>query len=257
MKDVDRVVEDLFKQKEALGVGQSKILRTGPEAMTPKGLQNFEASGGHAAGPISPGQADMLKAGTRADVERMVGTNANDVAALRKMVGGEGDWNRAKLAQIFGPDEADKVINAVDREVAFKDAVNKLATTRKPRSAQGAAQYVDKPCGPRTAASRSRHFGRGSASCPRRCARAWARAATSSPASHACAADEGPRRRAHQNGPGARSRRAARSPTMPAGAARRRRLKRRPIASRSCSRSPAASRSRAPRSADHPFPLKI
>jgi hypothetical protein len=80
MKAVDRVVGDLFKQKEALEIGQGQILRTGPEAMTPQGLQRLEAAGGHAGGPISPGQADMLKAGTRADIERMVGTNANDVA---------------------------------------------------------------------------------------------------------------------------------------------------------------------------------
>lgn len=143
MKAVDRIVEDLSKQKEALKIGQGEILRTGPEAMTPAGLARLEISGGHAGGPISPGQADMLKAGVRADVERMTGTQANDVQALRKAVGGEGDWNRKKLEQIFGPSEADSILKSVDREVAFQQAYNKLVNNSQTAQRTGGREAIE------------------------------------------------------------------------------------------------------------------
>jgi hypothetical protein len=62
----------------------------------------------------------------RSDLDRILGTKSNDLVALRQQVMADGDWNRAKLAQVFGPDEADRVFRAVDRETAFRDAYNKV-----------------------------------------------------------------------------------------------------------------------------------
>lgn len=148
MKRVDKAMSQNFKREEALDIGKSKILRSGPDAMTPAQLQALEDAGAAGGGAITVEQARALQAGTRADVERMLGTTANDVAALRKAVGGDGDWNRAKLAQIFGADEADRVIGAVDREVAFKDAVTKLRDGAQTAQRQKAAKFVDDKLGP-------------------------------------------------------------------------------------------------------------
>lgn len=147
VKRVDAKFEDLTKQETALDTGLGQVLRSGPEAITPEGLRRLETSGGHAGGPMSPGQADKLQAGVRGDIERIVGTQANDVGALRKAVGGDGDWNREKLAQIFGQAEADRVIGAVDREVAFKEAVNKLINNSQTAQRQRGAKDLDELLG--------------------------------------------------------------------------------------------------------------
>jgi hypothetical protein len=76
------------------------------------------------AAPMEQQAAERLGARTR--IDREVGNTANDLVALKQIVKGEGDWNRAKLATYFGQDEADRIIGAVDREAAFRDAYNKV-----------------------------------------------------------------------------------------------------------------------------------
>ncbi|MBM0206096.1 hypothetical protein JNW90_26080 [Micromonospora sp. STR1s_5] len=76
------------------------------------------------AAPMEQQAAERL--GARARIDREVGNTANDLTALKQVVKGEGDWNRAKLATYFGPEEADRIIGAVDREAAFRDVFNKV-----------------------------------------------------------------------------------------------------------------------------------
>lgn len=118
VKAVDARFAELMKQSEALALGQT-ILNTGKEATRPIELAQTMAG-------MTPGQKSLLRTGTRADLDRMVGTKANDVTALKLAVQSEGDWNRTKLAYIFGQDAADKIMKSVDREKAFQDAYAKL-----------------------------------------------------------------------------------------------------------------------------------
>lgn len=76
------------------------------------------------AAPMEQQAAERL--GARARIDREVGNTANDLSALKQVVKGDGDWNRQKLATYFGPDEANRIFNAVDRESAFADAYNRL-----------------------------------------------------------------------------------------------------------------------------------
>ena len=62
-----------------------------------------------------------MREGARAEIERIIGTNANDRVALQLLIKGEGDWNRDRLATLFGKDRADRVISLLDRERAFAD----------------------------------------------------------------------------------------------------------------------------------------
>lgn len=80
-----------------------------------------------------------LSQGARAEVERIVGNNANDVSALNKLIKGEGDWNRARLATLFGQDKADRLIKVLDNERVFADTANTV-TRNSETAARIAAQ---------------------------------------------------------------------------------------------------------------------
>lgn len=82
------------------------------------------------------GTAHRMREGTRAEIDRLVGTKRNDFLAVRDAVKGDGDWNRAKLVQLFGQGRADRVVNAVDREAAFE-----RSTKRWPRRIDWPAQF--------------------------------------------------------------------------------------------------------------------
>lgn len=118
VKAVDARFSELAKQSEALVRG-GQVLNTGKEAIRPVELMQEMAT-------MTPGQKSLLRVGARAELDRLVGTKANDVTALKLLVQSEGDWNRAKFAAIFGQNEADKIMRATNREVAFKNASRRL-----------------------------------------------------------------------------------------------------------------------------------
>jgi hypothetical protein len=64
--------------------------------------------------------------GARADIERIIGTNANDRVALQRVIKGEGDWNPQKLATLFGQDKADRILAVLDREKTFDLTSNRV-----------------------------------------------------------------------------------------------------------------------------------
>lgn len=157
IKAVDARVHELFRQSEGLASGQ-RILDSGRTAMRPDELADdltrAVAPQGEMVGPS--GEAFRMRQGLRADIDREIGTKANDLVALRNVVKGDGDWNRSKLAQVFGDSEADRIIGAVDREAAFNDAYRKIvensqtamrtegAAAMKPRAAgEGAGSLND------------------------------------------------------------------------------------------------------------------
>lgn len=96
-----------------------RVLDGGESAIRPDSFARA-----YEAAPLE--QQAALRTGVRSDLDRIVGTKANDLQALRQQVMGEGDWNRAKLATVFGDDEAARVWNATDRETAFRDAYNRV-----------------------------------------------------------------------------------------------------------------------------------
>lgn len=111
LKQVDAQFADLAQQSEALTRG-GQVLRSGPEAPVPMELAGEMALG-------SPGVQRRLSQGARADIERIVGNNANDVQALNRLLKGEGDWNRQKLSILFGAARADRILRVLDQELRF------------------------------------------------------------------------------------------------------------------------------------------
>jgi hypothetical protein len=55
----------------------------------------------------------------------------------------DGDWNRTKLAEIFGGREAQRIFNAVDREAAFQDSYRKLVENSQTAQRLQGAKMVD------------------------------------------------------------------------------------------------------------------
>lgn len=139
VKSVDARFENLARQRDALGQGQT-VLRTGAEATRPSELARILAS-------QTPTQNAALRMGTRADIERTLGTSVFDVNALRNAVKSEGKWNHEKLSMIFGQREADNVMSALDREVAFRRAYDRLISNSQtaPRLVAEEATRVNGP----------------------------------------------------------------------------------------------------------------
>lgn len=79
---------------------------------------------GEMVGPS--GEAFRMRQGNRAELDRTIGLQANDPAALKRTVQAEGDWNREKLRQLYGQDAADNVLGGIDREVRFAATTNRV-----------------------------------------------------------------------------------------------------------------------------------
>jgi len=105
---LDKAYAEMANQREMLDKGQT-VFDTGRSAIRPEELNTVLTNN-------RPASNRMLSAGARAEVDRIVGTNANDVAKLNQLLKGEGDWNRDKLRMLFGQEKADKVLNVLDAE---------------------------------------------------------------------------------------------------------------------------------------------
>lgn len=123
IKDIDGQFQELARQREGLQRG-SQVLDSGKTAIRPQELApEFMASAVPEGNMVGPSAVPYrVQQGARAEVDRLVGTKSNDYLALRDAVKGEGDWNRAKLAIVFGQENADRIIASVDREAAFQEA---------------------------------------------------------------------------------------------------------------------------------------
>ncbi len=140
IKEADASFAELARQREALGRGQ-QVLDSGRTAPRPAELAAEIERGAQPQGmQIGPSAVPLrLTQGARAEIDRIVGTNANDIVALNRLIKGEGDWNRARLASLFGREKADRVIKVLENEKAFADTANTV-TRNSETAARQAAQ---------------------------------------------------------------------------------------------------------------------
>jgi hypothetical protein len=129
IKDVDARYAELARQNTALGRGQ-QVLESGRTAPRPEELAQEVAQGALPQGnQVGPSAVPLrLRQGARAEIDRVVGTNSNDPAALQRLVKSEGDWNRDRLRTVFGQGNADTALNAIDRETAFYRTSNRVTS---------------------------------------------------------------------------------------------------------------------------------
>lgn len=91
---------------------------------------------------LEPGEQIAFAKGSRGNIERVLGTKANDLQALRSELQGEGGWNTAKIAAVHGQDAADQLVGTVDRNLKFRDTYNKVVENSQTAQRQAAANAM-------------------------------------------------------------------------------------------------------------------
>lgn len=143
VKGLDAQSAELGRQREGLVQGQS-VLADGPRAMHPVELQEKLVAGAEPQGTLIGPSAESarMRQGTLGNIYRAVGTEASDMNALRKVIRGNGDWNREKLGMMFGPENADASLNAIDREALFAKTKNGVTSAADMASEAGFEKYL-------------------------------------------------------------------------------------------------------------------
>lgn len=134
IKVLDKTFAGLMKESEAVETGRN-ILQTGREAIRPIDLIAQREA-------MRLPEREAQRIGARAEIDRIVGTNANDTTKLKQLIQADGDWNRAKLAELFGEKEANRLFKIVDREVQFQEVQRKLVEGSMTAQRLGGADLV-------------------------------------------------------------------------------------------------------------------
>lgn len=127
----------LARQVDAIETGTG-ILDSGKTALRPDDLAMMLHK-------LAQPERDALRTGARGEIDRQLGTKANDLVALKGTLQGEGGWNTDKLGQVFGQPKATALVDAVDREGRFRDTFNKVvenSQTAQRTAAAGAMKPV-------------------------------------------------------------------------------------------------------------------
>ena len=150
---VDRVLRDqvpgyasimdrssaIARRIDQIPAGQ-QVLDGGKAAIRPDELATEWAA-------LSPEEQAAKKLGTRSDVDRIVRQTANDRIALKKVLGGEGDWNREKLATMYGGPSADRALATADREATFFDTKHRLVDNSETAAGVSAERMMNPSSG--------------------------------------------------------------------------------------------------------------
>ncbi|MDN5006411.1 hypothetical protein ACFQZO_36985, partial [Bradyrhizobium sp. GCM10027634] len=90
----------------------------------------------------SQGEKIAFAKGSRGNIDRVLGTKANDLQALRSELQGEGGWNTAKIGTVHGQEAADELAASVDRNLKFRDTYNKVVENSQTAQRQAAARAM-------------------------------------------------------------------------------------------------------------------
>lgn len=124
----------LANRAEAVNLGTS-YLGSGKTTASPERFAT-------AFDPLSQGEKIAFAKGSRGEIERNLGTKANDLQALRGQLQGEGGWNAAKIATVHGQAGADELAGTVDRNLAFRDTYNKVVENSQTAQRTAAAREM-------------------------------------------------------------------------------------------------------------------
>jgi hypothetical protein len=150
IKEIDAKHGSLAQARTNVDVGQT-VLDSGRDSLRPSELKAKMAEAntpiGTETGPTV--QARALSQGARAEIDRIVGTNLNDRAALNSLVKGEGDWNYDRLSTLFGKDKTDRIFQVLQNERTMAETENKALAGSKTAAITAAQKEVElSPGGP-------------------------------------------------------------------------------------------------------------
>ena len=153
-KDVRKQIDDVLKNRLGFDAPDALI------AQAKRGTEDLDygynvLDGGKSA--ISPERnaiemgkrnPQRVQEGTTAAIGNAVGTQANDLAALKSKIGGDHGWNRAKLEQIYGKEKVDRAVAAIEREQTFarnSGDIRRNSMTAQRQSAERLLEGTDAP----------------------------------------------------------------------------------------------------------------
>jgi len=122
IKEVDARYSELASQAKGVETGGTVLDGGRNTVIRPAEMVDALTEGAAIIGPS--GVPFRISQGTRAEIDRLIGTTGNDVNALKTALKGDGSWNRDKLAQLYGQDKADQLIDLLDREQAYQRSYN-------------------------------------------------------------------------------------------------------------------------------------
>lgn len=143
IKAVDAQIAESSRQSTALQRG-SQVLDTGKTAVRPGELFNEIRQSAIPQGEmIGPSAAPLrLRQGTRAEMDRLVGTNVNDLNALERKIGTPQDWNSQKLGTVFGEGPRDRVTEGLMNNRKFRQAYQDIVQNSQTAQRQEAAKAM-------------------------------------------------------------------------------------------------------------------
>jgi hypothetical protein len=144
IKEVEARYSELKGQRDALGRGQT-VLGSGRDDPRPIEIAEEVATGAQPGGFIVGPSAvsHRLRQGARAEIDRLVGTNLNDRAALNSMMKGNSDWNHDRLVSLFGPERTDRLYKLLEHERTMAATESKAPDGSKTASVQAAQKSLD------------------------------------------------------------------------------------------------------------------
>lgn len=144
IKAVDARYADSMRQSEALRRG-GDIFDTDKAAIRPAELADeLRAAGAPSGVQVGPSAAPLrLRDGARAEIDRIVGTNVNDLNALERKLGTPQDWNNQKLGITFGEPARDRIVDALTGNRQFRQTYQDIVGNSQSAQRLSAAKAME------------------------------------------------------------------------------------------------------------------
>jgi hypothetical protein len=128
VKAVDARYAELARQSEGLQRG-GQIFDAGKTAIRPAELADEIAARALPQGEmVGPSAVPLrMRQGARAEIDRIVGTKVNDLTAMERTLGTPQDWNAQKAATVFGQDNVDAIVLAIQTNRTFRNSLQRIA----------------------------------------------------------------------------------------------------------------------------------
>lgn len=148
IKLVDAPIAEAHRQSAALQRG-SQVLDTGKTAIRPSDfVDEIRASALPQGEMIGPSAAPLrLRQGVREDIDRLVGTNVNDLGTLERKLGTPQDWNTQKMATVFGDGPTAQVADALMNNRQFRSSYQNIVQNSQSAQRLEAARAMDGAAG--------------------------------------------------------------------------------------------------------------
>ena len=143
IKEIDAKFGDLARQSDAVDFGQT-VLESGKTAPRPQEVAKALIEGANPqdlfVGPS--GVPFRVSQGARAEIDRIIGTTANNLTALKSALKGDGSWNRERLVSVFGREKTDKLLDVLEREMTMQRTYTTVMQNSETAARSAAMQEV-------------------------------------------------------------------------------------------------------------------